>query len=205
MSTIRTIFWDLGGVLLTNAWDHTERSEALAKFKIDPAKFNSLHQKVVAAFENGEITLDAYLDQVVFNEPTNFSRDEFKRYMFSLSKPFPDRIQLARNLARSGKYFMGTINNESRELDLYRIETFGLKDIFSLFVSSCFVGFRKPEEHIYRCALDLAKKLPEECCFIDDREENLAAPAKLGMKVVQAKTTGQIQADLQKMGVRFAG
>ena len=205
MSSIQTIFWDLGGVLLTNAWDHTERSEALAKFKIDPTKFNSLHQKVVAAFENGEISLDEYLDRVVFTGPTSFSRDEFKRYMFSLSKPFSDRIQLARNLARSGKYFMGTINNESRELDLYRIETFGLKDVFSLFVSSCFVGLRKPEERIYRCALDLAQKAPEECCFIDDREENLAIPAKMGMRVIQAKTTAQIQTDLQEMGVGFGG
>ncbi len=200
---ITTIFWDLGGVLLTNAWDHTERDQALVQFKIDAAEFNSRHQVLVEGFESGEVSLDQYLDHTVFYQPQSFSREELKQHIFSLSKSFPDRIQLAQEIAKSGKYFMGTINNESRELDIYRIETFRLRAIFSLFVSSCFVGLRKPEEAIYRCALELTQKSPEECCFIDDRKENLAAPAKLGMKVIQAQTTQQMKDDLLKIGINF--
>ena len=199
--SITSIFWDLGGVLLTNAWDHTEREQVLAQYKIDPLEFKARHEKVVAEFECGQITLDEYLDHTVFSSSRTFSREEFKRSMFSLSKLLPERLQVAQGLAQSGRYFMGTINNESRELDIYRIHTFGLRELFRIFVSSCFVGLRKPDESIYRCALELTQKSPEECCFIDDRKENLEAPAKLGMKVIQAQTTQQLKDELKKIGI----
>jgi putative hydrolase of the HAD superfamily len=199
--SITTLFFDLGGVLLTNAWDHEERAQALSRFKIDPAEFDPLHHAVVEAFEWGEIALDDYLDRTVFSCPRNFSREEFKRVMFSLSQPYADRLQLAKDLAHSGKYFMGTLNNESRELDIYRIQTFGLRELFDVFISSCFVGLRKPDEAIYRRALDLTQKEPAECCFIDDREENLAPATKLGMKVIQAKNTEQMRKELKELGV----
>jgi putative hydrolase of the HAD superfamily len=201
--SITSIFWDLGGVLLTNAWDHTERDQALAQFNIDPAEFNPRHQELVEGFEDGKVSLDDYLEHTIFYQPRTFSREELKQHIFSLSKSFPDRIQLVRDIVKSGKYLMGTINNESRELDIYRIETFGLRSIFSVFVSSCFVGMRKPDEAIYRCTLELTQKSPEECCFIDDRKENLVVPAKLGMRVIQAQTTQQMKDDLQKIGVAF--
>jgi putative hydrolase of the HAD superfamily len=121
--------------------------------------------------------------------------------MLSLSKPKPDSLQLGRELSRSGKYLMSTINNESKELNLYRIQTFGLREIFSLFVSSCFVGLRKPEEGIYRLALEITQRPPEECCFIDDRQLNLDSASRLGMQVIQMKTADQLRADLQKLGV----
>jgi putative hydrolase of the HAD superfamily len=96
---------------------------------------------------------------------------------------------------------MATINNESKELNLFRIQTFGLRDIFSVFVSSCFVGLRKPEDGIYRLALNMTQRAPEECCFIDDRPLNLDTASRLGMHVIQMKSTEQLQQELQKLGV----
>jgi putative hydrolase of the HAD superfamily len=123
--------------------------------------------------------------------------------MFSLSRPLPEVLAFARSLAASGKYFMGTINNESRELNLLRIEKFGLREIFRLFVSSCFVGLRKPESGIYRLALEITQINPEECCFIDDRALNLECAAKLGMRTIQMQTLDQLQGDLGKLGVKI--
>ena len=121
--------------------------------------------------------------------------------MFSLSQPVPEVLDFARSLAEAGKYFMGTINNESRELNLYRIEKYGLRGIFRLFVSSCFVGLRKPERDIYRVTLEITQKPPEECCFIDDRALNLECAAKLGMHTIEMQTLDQLQKDLEKLGV----
>jgi putative hydrolase of the HAD superfamily len=121
--------------------------------------------------------------------------------MFSLSQPCPETLQLAKEIAKSRRYLMATINNESKELNLFRIQTFGLREIFSLFVSSCFVGLRKPEEGIYRLALDITQTVPEECCFIDDRPLNLDAASRLGMHVIQMKSTEQLRQELQKLGV----
>ena len=110
-------------------------------------------------------------------------------------------LPLAQSLSDSGKYFMGTINNESRELNNFRIEKFGLRNIFRLFVSSCFVGLRKPEIGIYRLALELMQLPAEECCFIDDRPLNLECAAKLGLHTIEMQTVEQVRTDLAKLGV----
>ena len=202
MPTIHAIFWDIGGVLLSNAWDHTQRMAALEHFRLDEEEFHSRHEMVVSSFERGKISLEEYLDRTVFYRNRAFSRDEFRDFMFSLSQPMPDVLAFARALADSGKYFMGTINNESRELNSYRIEKYRLREIFRLFVSSCFVGLRKPESGIYRLTVDITQINPQECCFIDDRALNLECAAKLGMHTIQMQTLEQLREDLAKLGVR---
>ena len=202
VNAIRAIFWDVGGVLLTNGWDHTQRMDALEHFRLDEEEFHSRHEMVVSSFERGKISLEEYLERTVFYRDRAFTPEQFREYMFSLSKPIPDVLRYARALAGSGKYFMGTLNNESRELNLHRIERFGLREIFQLFVSSCFVGLRKPESGIYRLAIEITQIQPQQCCFIDDRALNLECAAKLGMQTVQVQTPEQLQRDLAKLGVQ---
>jgi len=201
LSAIGAIFWDVGGVLLTNAWDRTERAAALEHFQLDQEEFHARHEMVVSSFERGKITLDEYLDRTVFYCTRSFTREMFRDYMFSLSQPLPEVLEFARALTASGKYLMGTLNNESRELNYYRIEKFGLRMIFRLFVSSCFVGFRKPERDIYRLALEITQVPAEQCCFIDDRALNLECAAKLGMHTIQMQGVDQLRGDLAKLGV----
>jgi putative hydrolase of the HAD superfamily len=196
---IRTLFWDVGGVLLSNAWDHEERDRAVEKFSLQKADFEARHKEAVATFEEGKITLDQYLDRTVFYQPRKFSKEEFKNYMFSLSKPKPEVLEFARSLA--GKYLMAAINNESREMNDYRIKQFGLSQIVDLFVSSCYVGMRKPDEKIYRVALDLIQKAPDECCFIDDRPANIEGAAKVGMRTVLMRDPALLTKNLQGLGV----
>jgi putative hydrolase of the HAD superfamily len=196
---IRALFWDVGGVLLTNAWDHEERDLAMTRFLLDRTEFEARHKELVPAFEEGRISLDEYLERSVFYQARTFTREEFKRFMFSLSKPKTGVLEIARGLA--GKCFMATINNESRELNQYRIQTFGLADCFDLFVSSCFVGLRKPDERIYRLALDLSQYAAEACCFIDDRPGNIEAAARVGMKPVLIISPEQLRRELAGLGV----
>ena len=201
MPDIRALFWDVGGVLLTNAWDRTQRTAALEHFHMDEEEFHDRHEMVVSSFERGKITLDEYLDRTVFYRARPFPRDAFRDFMFSLSQPFPDVLAFAQALSDSGKYFMGTINNESRELNYYRIEKNGLRRIFRLFISSCFVGLRKPERDIYRLALETTQIPAEACCFIDDRALNLECAAKLGMHTIEMQRLEQLREDLGKLGV----
>ena len=121
--------------------------------------------------------------------------------MFSLSKPKPETLDFARALSQTHRYFMGTINNESRELNLYRIDKFKLREIFRLFVSSCFVGLRKPESGIYRLALEITQIEPAACCFIDDRGLNLECAAELGMHTIRMQSVQQLRAELDAIGV----
>ena len=201
MPSISAIFWDVGGVLLSNAWDHRERKDAFVKFSLDAAEFEKRHEGIVASFETGEITLDRYLEQTVFYRERPFPRDDFKNFMYSCSRPNPDALEIARRLSSSKTVRMGTINNESRELNAYRIEKFGLRSIFDVFVSSCFVKLRKPDSAIYRLALDITQRSAGECCFIDDRAENLVPAEKLGMHTIRMQSKEQLQKDLRQLGV----
>jgi len=200
---ISAIFWDVGGVLLTNAWDRAQRERALEQFKLDQEEFHDRHEMVVSSLERGKIGFDEYLDRTIFYRPRPFAREVFKDYVFSLSQPHHEVLALAEELTKSGKYFMGTINNESRELNLYRIQTFGLREIFSVFVSSCFVGLRKPEEGIYRMALEITQKTPGDCCFIDDRALNLESARQMGMHAIEMHDVEQLRRELRKLEVEI--
>ena len=202
MLRISAIFWDVGGVLLTNGWDRAQREKALEQFHLDREEFNDRHEMLVSSFERGKISLDEYLDRTIFYRSRPFTRDEFRQFMFALSQPKSDELALAQELSRSGKYLMSTINNESRELNLYRIEKFGLREIFDIFISSCFVGLRKPEKDIYRLALELTQQVPAQCCFIDDRDLNLESAEKLGMQTIRMQTVEQLRQELRKLGVQ---
>jgi putative hydrolase of the HAD superfamily len=204
LAKITALFWDVGGVLLSNAWDHEQRQQTLKQFGLndeDEAEFESRHETLVSSFERGQISLHEYLKRTIFYRPRPFTIEAFTQHMFSLSQPYPDTLRLAKEITQSGKYLMSTLNNESKELNLFRIQTFGLREIFSLFVSSCFVGLRKPEEGIYRLALEITQRPPEECCFIDDRPLNLDSASKLGMHVIQMKDAEQLRRELQTLGV----
>ena len=201
MPDIQAIFWDVGGVLLTNAWDRQQRLAAVEHFHLDEEEFEDRHAMVISSFERGKITLDEYLDRTVFYRARPFAREDFKDFLFSLSQPMPDVLAFAQSLADSGKYFMSTINNESRELNLHRIEKCNLRRTFRLFLSSCFIGLRKPEEGIYRLALETTQIPPQQCCFIDDRALNLECAGKLGMHTIEMQTLDQLRKDLEKIGV----
>lgn len=203
MPQISALFWDVGGVLLTNAWDRAQRERALDQFKLDQEEFSDRHEMVVSSLERGKISFDDYLNRTIFYRPRPFAREVFKDYVFSLSQPHREVLTLAEELAKSGKYFMGTINNESRELNLYRIQTFGLREIFSTFVSSCFVGLRKPEEGIYRMALEITQKSAEDCCFIDDRALNLEYARQIGMHTIEMQDVEQLKRELRKLEVEI--
>lgn len=201
MPAIQAIFWDVGGVLVSNAWDRHERLAAIENFHLDQEEFEDRHAMVVSSFERGKITLEEYLDRTVLYRARPFTRDAFKEFMFSLSQPIPEVLAFAQSLSNSGKYFMSTINNESRELNLHRIEKYNLRKIFRLFVSSCFVGLRKPEQGIYRLALEITQIPPQQCCFIDDRPLNLEAAAQFGMHTIEMQTLEQLRKELEKLGV----
>jgi len=204
MGGMRALFWDVGGVLLTNAWDRKQREAALVRFRLDPEEFQDRHEMVNSSFERGKITLDEYLDRTIFYRQRSFTREEMKNYIQSLSQPLNDTLALARQLAGCGRYVMATINNESRELNQYRIEQFGLREIFDFFVSSCYVGLRKPERDIYRVALEISQKQPEDCCFLDDHELNVEYARQMGMKAIQVKNAAQVRQELAGLGVPAA-
>ena len=201
MADIRTLFFDVGGVLLSNAWDHEQRASAIQHFHLDEAEFRDRHDMLVSRFETGRLSLAGYLDRTVFFRPRNFTREQFTAFLFAQSKANPESLALVQELAAAGRWQMATINNESRELNQYRIRQFGLREIFRVFFSSCYVKLRKPDEAIYELALAMTEREPGECVFVDDREVNLETARRLGMHAVHFRGAAQLRQELRQLGV----
>lgn len=203
MMEISALFWDIGGVVLTNGWDRRGRERAAQKFGLDWEDFEDRHELIVGRFETGKLTLDHYLDRTVFYRPREFDKEAFKVYMFDQSKPMDGTLGVLDRIARSGRYLLATLNNESRELNHYRIAHFELRKYFSLFMSSCFLGVKKPEDEMFRLALELTQREPEECLFIDDRGLNVECAARMRLQTVQFRNATQLERDLQGLGIEF--
>jgi putative hydrolase of the HAD superfamily len=201
LAEITTLFWDIGGVILTNGWDRASRREAATTFQLDWEEFQDRHELSFPAFDAGHIRLNEYLDRTLFYRPRSFTREEFIAFMFAQSREFPESRAILSAAACTRKYFIGAINNEPFELNEYRIETFSLRRDFQVFFSSCYLGCRKPEENIFRIALDVTQRKPENCLFIDDRALNLESPRRLGMNAIHCQNAHQLRIDLKSYGV----
>ena len=197
---ITHLFFDVGGVLGSNGWDHAQRALAMARFDLDP-EFELRHRDVVAAWECGSLGWDAYLETTVFNAPRAFSRGEFKSFALAQSTPHPETIAVARRLADLGRVRLFTLNNEAAEFNLHRIDRFGLRPIFAGFLSSCWLGVRKPSRTIYERALAIAQADPARSLFIDDREENLVPARELGMRALLHTSARQLESSLRADGL----
>jgi putative hydrolase of the HAD superfamily len=198
---IDVVFFDIGGVLGTNGWDREQRAEAIAHFGLVEADFQYRHEELVGALEAGVISLDEYLDVTVFDAPRTFDRQAFKRYMFSLSKPWPDSVATAKAIARRGDVRLMTLNNEAEELNAYRIEHFGLREIFAAFFSSCWLGARKPTRDIYHRAVGMAQVDPARALMIDDRDQNLAPARALGMRTILFQDAAALRREIEALGL----
>ena len=199
--SISHLFFDIGGVLGTNGWSTPQRDRAVERFRLEGAEFEQQHRDAIGTFEQGRMTLDEYLDATVFYRERDISREEFVAFMRAESRPDPATIGLARRLAGGGRYRMMTLNNESLELNLYRIEHFGLRDIFEAFFSSCWLGSTKPSHRIYQLALGISQASPDRIVFIDDREPNLVPARALGMRTIHFTTGERLAGELAALGV----
>ena len=206
MTAFTHIFFDIGGVLGSNGWDHEQRERAVERFELNAEDFEWRHKEVVGEWEEGRITLDEYLEIAVFHTPRSFSRPEFVEFMYSESIPDDATITIARELSRRADYTLMTMNNESEELNRYRIEKFGVSQIFEAFLSSCWLGVRKPLRSFYKRGLGIADANPATSLFIDDRHQNLLSAGTLGISVVQFKSAPQLRSDLERLlGLELSG
>jgi putative hydrolase of the HAD superfamily len=196
------ILFDVGGVLLTNGWDHCERAKVLDHFHLDRAEFEARHAAPNDAWERDAITAKEYLDATVFYEPRSFSHDDFLQAIFAESQLLPNgALGILAELAASDKCVLGVLNNEAREPNEHRFNRFCLRDYLQVAFSSCFLGLRKPGPAIYRRALDILGTPSERVLFIDDRAENAAGAASAGMKAIRFTDADALRGELQSLAV----
>ncbi len=199
---ITTIFTDIGGVLLTNGWDRGSRRRAIDLFRLDPEETEERHHLTFDTYEVGKITLDEYLNRVVFYKKRSFSRTSFKQFMFSQSKAFPEMLQLLQRLRKQYSVNIAVVSNEGRELAEYRIRQFNMNNFVDFFIVSSFVHFRKPDADIFKIALDTAQVVPEQVLYLEDRAMFVQVAETLGIKGLRHIDYNSTCEKLAKMGFK---
>ena len=196
------MLFDIGGVLLTNGWDHVSRGRAADAFALDEG-FEARHALLALDLDTARITLDAYLDRVVFDRPRSFTRDAFLAFVYAESQPFPETLAVLDEVVATGRYVVVALNNESRELNGHRIATFDLARRFDAFLSSCYLGMSKPDPGIYVRMLEILQRPAEACVFVDDRSHNVATAVELGIHGIQHTSALTTREALRAAGVQI--
>lgn len=199
---ISTLFLDIGGVLLTNGWDHHARRRAVTNFDLEWDEFEHLHQLNFATYEEGKLTREEYLNRTVFYVDRSFTRDQFWEFMTAQSQPDPEMLDLVTRLKARHKLRIAVVSNEARELNAYRVRTFKLDELVDCFVSSCFVHVRKPDLDIFRLALDIAQTPPERIVYIENTPLFVQLAEGLGIRSVLHTDYQSTRAELASFGLR---
>lgn len=198
---IRALFLDLGGVLLTNGWDRHAREWAILTFGLDRKEMDERHRLNFDTYECGKMSLSQYLSRVVFYEARSFTEQQFVEFMLAQSKAYAEMIGLVRALKERYRLKIAAVSNEGRELTEYRVRTFQLSSFIDFFVFSCYVHLRKPDEEIYRLALDLAQVAPSEIAYIEDRPLFVEVAASMGMHGIHHTGRDSTAAKLAELGL----
>ena len=198
---ITCAFLDVGDVLLTDGWDHLARKRAAKHFKMEWAEVEARHHLTFEVFEMGRLTLEEYLNLVIFYKRRSFTRHQFQQFMFAQSKPFPDMIDLVIQLKRNLGLKIVIVSNESREVNAFRSSKFGLDKLSDCFVSSSFVHMRKPDAEIFKIALDLAQVRPEKVVFIDNTPMFIQIAESLGIQGILHTVCKSTRAKLSLFGL----
>lgn len=204
MRTITTLFLDIGGVILTNGWDTGLRKKAAESFGLDFPAMNARHRRAFPSFEKGRISLEDYLERVVFTKARVFSPGDFRDFIFSQSRELPGMRDLILDLKSRYGLKVVAVSNEGRELTEYRIRTFELGKLIDCFVSSCFVHLRKPDPRIFRLALDLAQAAPTQVAYVDDRPGNVKAATALGIHSIRHVDVAETRRSIEALGLPLA-
>jgi len=199
---ITTLFVDVGGVLLTDGWDHLARKRAARHFKLNWAEMDQRHRLVFETHEEGKLSFEEYLGWVVFFEKRPFTRNQFREFMFAQSKPYTKMLGLVAQLRAQHGLKVVVISNESREVNAFRVRTFRLDRLVDTFISSCFVGMRKPDVEIFRLALDLAQAMPERSVFIDNTPMLVQVAQRMGIRSILHVDYQSTSTKLNSMGLQ---
>jgi putative hydrolase of the HAD superfamily len=202
---ITCLFVDIGGVLLSNGWDHHARRRAATHFRLDFDEMEDRHHLTVDIYEEGRLSLDDYLGRVVFHQDRRFTKDEFRQFMFNQSTAFPEMIDLISQLKVRCNLKVAVVSNEGRELNQHRVREFKLGAFVDFFISSCFLHVRKPDAEIFRLALDIAQVPPQQIVYIENTPMFVQVAEDLGICSVLHKDYSSTCAQLASHGLHSAG
>ncbi len=199
MTNIKALFLDIGGVLLTNGWDHPLRQKAADVFGLEFTEMNKRHSLIFDTFESGKMSFDDYLNYVIFYEKRNYSPQDVKQFIFESAKAYPEMIALIKKIKKQHNLKVALVSNEGKEIAIDRIQRFELASFADFYVISGFVQLRKPDKDIYHLAIDIAQIAPENIAYLDDRPYLIEVAKSLGFNAIHHRDAVTTESELNRL------
>jgi putative hydrolase of the HAD superfamily len=196
---IKTLFLDIGGVLLTNGWGSDFRDRAVQKFGLNKKEMEKRHKMTFDTYEEGKLSLNEYLDRVIFYQVTLFTKEEFRHFMFEQSEELEGSLAFFNGLKKQFNLKVFAVSNEGRELNEYRIKKFKLNDLFDAYISSCYIHLRKPDKGMLQLACDISQTRPQEALYIDDRLMFVEVARAFGIPSIHFQSLDSAKEQISKL------
>lgn len=196
---VKTIIFDLGGVLFTNGTAAFVKKIAVRYGQEETAVRNVLDGELGSLYREAKISREEFWRGVIkaleFHEDMNKLENEWIG-SYELIEGTKSIIQ---SLAKTYKVYFLSDNVRERVEQLERKYHF-----LSLFTGGIFsheVGMRKPDPRIYQKILELACVNSREAIYIDDKPDFLSPAQALGMTAFVFTTPEQLREDLKMRGI----
>jgi len=196
---IKAIIWDMGGVLLRTEDDAPRQrlAERLGKSRSELEELVFWGESGSRA-QLGEITIDQHWENLRGElNLTSDGLDQFKEEFWRGDLVDEELVGYIRSLRK--RYKTGLLSNAFSNLRQVIDEIWMFTDAFDEMIISAEVGLVKPDDRIYRIALERLEVGPEEAIFIDDFNNNVHAASLLNMPTIHFKNSEQARQDLEQI------
>lgn len=200
---IKTIIFDLGGVYFT---DGTKKAivKISKKYNVSRKKVReALKGKLGAKYRVGRMTLEDFWRTSKRIMGLDADTEELQQLWVEQYKPISGTVKIIDSLKRKKKYELLFLSDNAQERVDYLDDKYHFLSRFKDGVFSHVIGVKKPHKKIYKACLERTMSRPDECLFIDDKPENVAAAKKLGMNVIHFESPAKLKARLKEFNVCF--
>ena len=192
---ITHIFFDLGNVLV--GLRSGEKLKALAQRSGQTVE--AFCEKIWSHerahdYERGRHTCGEYFALLAEDLNLAHAQQELQEAFCDIFYPLPERVALARQLAK--QYPLALISNTCASHIQHLEATYDFFPLFKHRIYSHQAGCRKPHPDIYKKALKDAGATPETSLFIDDLAENLETPRKSGWQTLHLPPGRDLEKEL---------
>ena len=199
---IKTVICDLGGVYFTDG-SALAIERISAAYGIPPDRVGDvLMGDLGSSYRLGEITATDFWDRAKESWDLQVSTDEIASIWLRAYEPVEGTVAIVDRLRAAGYRTLFLSDNVQERID-YLEETCGFLHRFAGGVLSHLAGLRKPDPKIYELALEKASCAAAQCVYVDDKPAMLEPAMRMGMSAIPFENPGQLERDLQSLGLVF--
>lgn len=200
---LKTVYFDLGNVLvffsLPKMLEQMGKCTGLSSEDVKHLLFNTNLREL---YEKGVIHTDDLFKAFQNRSSKPFTLEEFTHSFCNIFTPNLDLWKVVEKLKKQNIRLI-LLSNTSECHYNYSAANFPVLNLFDHKVLSYEVGAWKPDEQIFKKALEHAQCDPADCFYTDDIPEFIESARRIGLKGEVYTGVDKLKKDLSKLGLQL--